>query len=66
MVIIRDVWRYELTWGGLSVAGALKSDSSVASHLLRDIEGVVEVEETSSPWLFVDTSGLGNGGGGHV
>lgn len=37
--------------------GKLTAHSSVATHLLRDIEKVEETEETSEPLLLIDTAG---------
>ena len=37
--------------------GRLKADSSVKSHLLKDLPGVQETDETSLPLLLIDTAG---------
>ncbi|CAJ1056588.1 DNA-binding protein SMUBP-2 [Xyrichtys novacula] len=39
--------------------GRLSAHSSVAGHLLKDLPGVVSVEETSTPLLLIDTAGCG-------
>ncbi|XP_072291054.1 DNA-binding protein SMUBP-2 [Eucyclogobius newberryi] len=39
--------------------GRLSAHSSVEAHLLKDLPGVAEVEETASPLLLVDTAGCG-------
>lgn len=37
--------------------GRLNADSSVNSHLLKDLPGVQETDETSIPLLLIDTAG---------
>lgn len=37
--------------------GRLQAHSSVKSHLLRDLPGVQETDETSLPLLLIDTAG---------
>lgn len=37
--------------------GRLNADSSVKSHLLKDLPGVQETDETSLPLLLIDTAG---------
>lgn len=39
--------------------GQLTAHSSVAGHLLKDLPGVADTEETSVPLLLVDTAGCG-------
>ncbi|XP_075401359.1 DNA-binding protein SMUBP-2 [Tenrec ecaudatus] len=39
--------------------GQLVAHSSVAEHLLRDLPGVADTEETAQPLLLIDTAGCG-------
>ncbi|XP_066541765.1 DNA-binding protein SMUBP-2 [Hoplias malabaricus] len=39
--------------------GKLTAHSSVEKHLLRDLAGVADVEETNMPLLLIDTAGCG-------
>uniref|UniRef100_A0A8C5ITP1 DNA-binding protein SMUBP-2 n=1 Tax=Junco hyemalis TaxID=40217 RepID=A0A8C5ITP1_JUNHY len=39
--------------------GRLSAHPSVAQHLLRDLPGVTDTEETSTPLLLIDTAGCG-------
>ncbi|XP_069480230.1 DNA-binding protein SMUBP-2 [Ambystoma mexicanum] len=47
-------WASEEMYGG-----RLTAHSSVAEHLLKDLPGVAETEETSTPLLLIDTAGCG-------
>ena len=40
-------------------AGQLKADDSVAGHLLCDLDGVTETEETMVPLIWYDTANAG-------
>ncbi|XP_037373318.1 DNA-binding protein SMUBP-2 [Talpa occidentalis] len=47
-------WASEALYGG-----QLTAHPSVAEHLLRDLPGVADTEETGTPLLLVDTAGCG-------
>ncbi|XP_053800512.1 DNA-binding protein SMUBP-2 [Vidua chalybeata] len=52
--------RHIMEWASSELyGGRLSAHPSVAQHLLRDLPGVSDTEETSIPLLLIDTAGCG-------
>nr|XP_005494890.2 DNA-binding protein SMUBP-2 [Zonotrichia albicollis] len=52
--------RLIMEWASSELYGGhLSAHPSVAQHLLRDLPGVCDTEETSTPLLLIDTAGCG-------